>query len=337
MLRWHHVSTACALMLLVACGDSADPGAGAAGSAGSSGGSGAAGSGAGGSTGGSSAAGSGGGSNGGGTSGGAGGTSSGGSGNGTSAEPTPKAEHIPKPHGPCPEFVGPEITLQPEQGPRTVKLWISEAADTLDGPLVFNWHGWHGSPGPGGIDTTSREQLLAMGGLLVSPYIEPTDEDKYWDMDDVLLADEVVGCAIEKVGIDLRRIYSTGLSAGGRQSLLLAYQRSGYISAIVTYSPGTSSGSLIAQDPTSKFAALISHGGSTEDAIFQQLAEHYFDKLTGAGHFVVLCQHTAGHSAPSALRTVAFDFLMAHPFGTAPSPYASSLPAAYPTYCGFTK
>jgi poly(3-hydroxybutyrate) depolymerase len=249
----------------------------------------------------------------------------------------PKPQFVPKPYGACPEFVGPEITLNPEQGPRVVKLWIGDAAQTLDGPLVFNWHGWHGSPGPGGIDAASREALLAMGGMLVAPYIEASDADKYWDMDDVLLADEVVGCAIEKVGVDLRRIYSTGLSAGGRQSLLLAYQRSGYIAAIVTYSPGTSSGSLIAQDPDNPFAAMISHGGSTEDAIFQQLAEQYFDGLVKAGHFVIMCQHTSGHSAPSALRAVAFDFLQAHPFGTQPSPYAGSLPPSYPSYCGFTK
>lgn len=272
---------------------------------------------------------------------GAGGTASGGGpadGGAPRAEgPAPKAEFLPAPHGRCPEFVGPEITLNPEQGPRVVKLWISEAAQSLDGPLVFNWHGWHGSPGGNGIDATSREELLAMGGMLIAPYIDPADEDEYWDMDDVLLADEVLACAIEKVGVDLRRIHSVGLSAGGRQSLLLAYQRSGYIASIVTYSPGTSGGSLVSQDPSNRFAAMISHGGMTEDAIFQQLAEQYFDGLVGAGHFAVMCQHESGHSAPSPVRDRAWELLLAHPFGTDPSPYADGLPPSFPSYCRLTK
>ncbi|HMR06393.1 MAG TPA: hypothetical protein PKA88_11455 [Polyangiaceae bacterium] len=322
---------------VVACGgDDSSGSAGAAGAgAGSSGSAGSGGSAAGGSSGAGGSAGASGATNTGGGANTGGATNTGG---GSGAGSSPKAQYVPKPGGKCPEFTGAEITLQPAQGARTVKLWISDAAKTLEGPLVFYWHGWHGSPGAGGISSAARTQLLAMGGMLVAPYIDAADEDEYWDMDDVLMADEVVACAIEKVGIDLRRIYSTGLSAGGWQTLHFAYKRSGYVAAAVAYSAGTNGGlSAVPQDPTGKFAALLSHGGSSEPAIYQTLAEGYFDGLTKNGHFVAMCQHTNGHSAPAAMRDVAFDFLMAHPFGTTPSPFAGGLPAAFPAYCGLTK
>lgn len=177
-----------------------------------------------------------------------------------------------------------------------------------------------------------------MGGMLIAPYIDAADEDEYWDMDDVLMADEVVACAIQKVGVDLRRIYSTGLSAGGWQTLNFAYRRSGYVAAAVAYSPGTNGGlSTAPQDPTGTFATLLSHGGSSEPAIYQTLSEGYFDSLVKNGHFVTMCKHKNGHSAPAPIRDVAFDYLMAHPFGTKPSPYAAGLPATFPSYCGLTK
>lgn len=257
-------------------------------------------------------------------------------GDGRPEEGLPKPEFIPAPSGPCPEFEGEEITLFPDGVERRVRLWIGEEATKQDGPLVFSWHGWHGSPGPYVLSTEGRAELMAMGGILVAPHIDEADEDQYWDMDDVRLADEVLACAIDKVGVDLRHIHTAGLSAGGRQSVLLAYQRSGYIASFVSYSPGTRGGSLVSQDPENLFAGVITHGGTSEDAIFQDLAESYFNGLVSVGHFAAICVHDQGHTIPNLVQAQALGFLMDHPFGLQPSPYADGLPPTFPRFCQLT-
>lgn len=262
-----------------------------------------------------------------------GGAGTGGAGRGR----TPKAEFVPQPFGTCPDWIGPEVVLPTSRGPRPVKLWISDAATTLDGPLVFYWHGWHGTPGFSGMDQASLDRLLAMGGMFVAPYTDPDDIDEYWGVYDLVTADQVVACAIDKVGIDLRRIYSIGYSAGGMQTYRFSLERSGYVAASIMYSPGSDGMSLGArQDPENLFPTLFTWG-ATEDPIFKQLTESYFDNLTGFGQFSVMFPHAQGHVQPGDVTPIALDFLLAHPFGTQPSPYTNGLPATFPSYCKLTK
>lgn len=252
--------------------------------------------------------------------------------------PFPKPQFLPAPFGPCPEFVAPEIALTTSQGPRRAKIWLSDKAKSLHGPLIFYWHGWHGTPGLSGIDNASLKKLLDMGGIFVAPYVrQPNTSDDYWGREDLLTADEVVACAMQKVGIDTRHIHSIGYSAGGRETVRFSWERSGYVASVVTYSPGTNPPAPgPSQDPDNKFAALITWG-ATEDPIYQQLAEDYFDKLTADRHFAVMCKHAGGHVQPSPVVTQALSFLLAHPFKVTPSPYAGGLPNTLPTYCGLTK
>lgn len=250
----------------------------------------------------------------------------------------PAAEYLPTVFGACPTFAGEgaKVIFQTSRGDRPVRMWMSDAAQTLDGPLVFYWHGWHGSPGLSGITTAALKELLAMGGLFVAPYIEPNAEDDYWSSWDLVTADQVVACAIATVGIDTRRIHSIGYSAGGMQTYRMIHERSGYLASAILYSPGTNGGPGPRQEKQNKIASIITWG-DTEDKIFKTLAESYFDKLTGYGFFSMMCHHTGGHIQPGGVRDRALDFLLAHPFGTDPSPFASGIPANYPTYCGLTK
>jgi hypothetical protein len=89
------------------------------------------------------------------------------------------------------------------------------------------------------------------------------------------------------------------------------------------------------QDPNNKFAAMIFHGGATDEVIigFQQISEQYQADLEGKGHFAFICDHGGGHTIPVDARPSVWEFLQAHPFGTQPSPYAGSLPASFPSYC----
>lgn len=253
----------------------------------------------------------------------------------------PAPEHLPKVFGACPTFVGKgeSVTFQTSRGPRPVRMWISDAAKTLDGPLVFYWHGWHGGPLVSGITNAALTELLDKGGIFVAPFLDPEAKEKrsdYWSDWDLITADQVVACAIATVGIDKRRIHSIGYSAGGMQTYRMIHERSGYLASAVMYSPGTNGPPKPRQETKNKIASIITWGDA-EDKIFRTLAESYFDKLTSYGFFTMMCHHTSGHIQPGKVVERALDFLLEHPFGTDPSPFAGGIPNDYPSYCGLTK
>lgn len=127
--------------------------------------------------------------------------------------------------------------MTPDGKARDVRVWISDAAKTLDGPLLFYWHGTNSSPitePPYGIGAANVAALKEKGGIIVAPFHDPAAGTFPWFLttgsgpeDDLRVADEVVACAIEKVGIDIRRIHSMGMSAGGLQTTQMSYRRSG--------------------------------------------------------------------------------------------------------------
>ena len=57
------------------------------------------------------------------------------------------------------------------------------------------------------------------------------------------------------------------------------------------------------------------------------------DNVKKKGGFAIECDHGGGHMIPSDAGAAAWKFMQAHPFKTNSSPYASGLPAAFPSYC----
>jgi hypothetical protein len=255
--------------------------------------------------------------------------------------PAPGA-FIPAPRGVCPEFAAGMITVRPGTVTRQVRLWISDAARTLDGPLVFYWYGTNGEPAEAerGLGSQTIAAITAAGGMVVAPVHDPAAGIWPWflvagtrDLD-LQVADELVACAIEKVGIDRRRIHSVGFSAGAIQTVQLSYRRSGYIASVVTYS-GAKAPGIPDQDPSNKLAAMIFHGGANDRVVvsFQAGSEMYKSDLAAAGRFALICNHGMGHRIPPDAAESAWRFLQDHPTGTTPSPYATTLPAGLPAYC----
>ena len=256
----------------------------------------------------------------------------------------PDPAFLPEATGPCPEFVDGTITVTPDGKARDVQIWISDAAQTLDGPLIFYWHGTGGSPinqPPNALGAANVEAILAEGGIIAAAHHDPAAGTFPWFLttgsgpeDDLRVADEVLACAIEKVGIDKRRIHSIGMSAGGLNTTQMSYRRSGYLASVVTYSGGLL-GAPPDQDPTNKFPAMIFHGGPSDQVVigFQAASEAYRDALTDAGHFAFICDHGMGHTIPTDAVDSVRQFFVDHPFGTTPSPYAGGLPTGFPSYC----
>jgi len=276
----------------------------------------------------------------------------------------PPADRLPTVTGTCPGFVDGDgctedgesliCTFQPADVdlPRSVRIYLSDAArDTDESVLAFFWHGNLGAAanvtvpliglGPDVVDS-----IVEGGGIVASPEIE---EGRVQNLsmldwmaatgigpeDDFLVMDEVTACAIEQLGVDTRRIHSTGLSAGAIQTGRLTQVRSNYLASVVLFS-GAVGGTIESQDPDNLLPAMIFHGGPSDVVLpfrFQDEAESAREKLEGAGNMVVFCPHTEGHQVPAGGPEAGWQFMQAHPYGIE-SPWAEALPEDLATdYC----
>jgi predicted esterase len=266
---------------------------------------------------------------------------------GDETEPMP-IDFLPEPTGVCPEFADGTVTFSPAGiPPRDVLIFMADLqqAQAEDGPLVFYWHGMGSRPQAVsfGLGSGTIEEIRQKGGIVAAPYHDAAAGTLPWYLatgasnkeDDLILADEILACAMEKVGIDPRRIHALGMSAGGLQTTQMSYRRSGYLASVVTYSGGLM-GSVQVQDEDNKFAAMIFHGGESDIVIvhFDELSDAYHGDLTDTGHFAIMCNHGAGHSIPTDARNSVWQFFLDHPYGTDPSPYEAGLPTDFPSYCG---
>ena len=260
--------------------------------------------------------------------------------------PTPDPV-IPEPTGACPTF-GPaatQIAVQPAGLPiRRARLWISEAAETLDGPLVLYWHGTGSSTAEAqyGLGDANLQAILDAGGMVIAPESDPDSGTYPWfavlDMAedrDFRVADELVGCAAREVGIDVTRIHSIGMSAGGLQTTQIGFRRSSYIASVVTYSGGLIFARRpITDEPNNRFAAMIFHGGPDDfvGVNFKDASERYWMLLDDLGHFAAICDHGMRHTIPVDARESVGAFFDAHPWGVT-SPWEDSLPTDYYAPC----
>jgi hypothetical protein len=237
----------------------------------------------------------------------------------------------------CPEFHEGMTTLMSSGAARQFQIYIDDAAAAaMNGPIVFYWYGTGGVPAQAvqGLTADGIARIKAAGGVVIAPVHVNTGLFPWiqgMTGADYQLADDIIGCAQEKVGIDARHIHSLGFSAGALFTAQLSFARSNYLASVATYSGG---GDGEFADPSNLFAAMIFYGGPNDMLVlsFQDQSKTYYDKLTMAGHFAFECNHGGGHSIPMAGGSVV-QFFMDHPYGTDPSPYANGLPAGFPSYC----
>jgi predicted esterase len=277
--------------------------------------------------------------------------------------PRPPEAFLPSATGPCPGFVEGDGCRRDDTSlicdftpdgivTRPVRIYIGERAWELDGPLVVFWHGLGGqaanaSTAFAGLGPDVVAQILDEGGIVASPERSekrespgitelpwllalPTSEDQ----DDLLVMDDVLACAREVVGIDIRRIHATGMSAGGLQTGQVGPRRSGYIASTVTLSGGQL-GDPPVQDPENRYPVALFHGGPDDIVVlqFMEQAELYKERLDTAGHFNIICDHQARHTVPPAAAQGAWQFMKDHPYGAGSEPYADGFPAGIPEYC----
>lgn len=258
-----------------------------------------------------------------------------------------KAPKIPEVRGQCPPLRSGVTTING----LSTNIYAGNPVPGRKGPLLFYWHGTagRGSMAEWDLPRQVRDEILAEGGMIVAPTDAGANREGadvtfllgvWFTPGDLILADQVVACAVRDHNIDPRRIYTTGASAGGLMSGVMALNRSSYVAASVPNSGGIAVPlpPLNTIEDRSHIPPVMSlHGDPQRDTVIISFADSsrtLNQIVTRAGGFAINCQHGGGHAfPPTDLKLASWQFMKDHPFGVDPEPYARGLPASFPDYC----
>jgi predicted esterase len=247
---------------------------------------------------------------------------------------------IPPVNGDCPTFTNQTLNFMSLQG---IQMQVGPKSNGT-GHILFYWHGTGSSAGEVSlmVPQAARQRILDTGGVIISPQSSTgttaglqASGTSIWFDEDLAAVDEIVACAVRDYGIDPHRIYATGCSAGGLMSGYMAAQRWQYVAAAAPNSGGALGQTFVGDAHVPPIMTM--HGRTGVDVVIIDFAQQSLaldQAVTDAGGFAVDCDHGGGHcGAPADLYTAGMQFLFDHPFGASPEPYASGLPAGFPSYC----
>lgn len=252
--------------------------------------------------------------------------------------------HLPAAAATCPEIREGRVAF----GGVAVQVVVAGARGA-PGPLILYWHGTGTDPLDElerAFDVHARRELRNAGGTLVaflgSTSTGPTTSGNgVWHEGDLVLADEVVACAVQHGRVDPRRIHAMGMSAGGLHVATMSYRRAQYLASVVTVSGGhlvyrgRDGTNATSAAPDNRYAALIIHGGDSDDYTldFDVTSRAYAEALRSRGHEALLCSHGQGHRIPAAVSAAAWRFFQDHAFGSGRSYEAGRLPPEIAALC----
>ncbi len=252
---------------------------------------------------------------------------------------------LPSASGTCPSFLTSGTLSFAPAGiiARQARVWVGPEAADADGPLVFYWHGAGGSPDEASyVLGDALSAITEAGGVVVAPVHDPEAGTLPWylstgsRLDDLILADEIVACAEQEIGIDDHRIHTVGFSAGALHSTQMTFRRAAYLASAVVYSGGLLTARAPETDaPDARFAVMMLVGGPSDQVVirFDTITQNYLTIVERIGHFGFVCDHGMGHTVPTSARSSAWQFLSDHPYGTYPAAYVDGLPSGFYSPC----
>lgn len=228
--------------------------------------------------------------------------------------------------GDCPAFgTDDKLTFTSNDIERTVHVLLpSDVGPGL--PVLFEWHPL-GATSKQLISYLDLDTWAEDNNVIVIVPEEKDDNMFEWDFwngqdDDFVLYDDVRSCLAEAYDIDLRRVYTSGMSAGGLMTSALAIERGDTLAAILPMSGGTPDAIVDYATPAYTFPALLTYGGDTDtwggggiEIDFQAATLAFAGSLYADGHYVVACNHNGGHDFPPDAMDLTRDWLLPHVYG----------------------
>lgn len=252
----------------------------------------------------------------------------------------PPPEKLPQVKGTCPALNDGNVMVA---GAR-VQLWVG----SKPGPAYFYFHGTGTSPAEVDQGFPGATLMVKTNGGLVASWVDSngmgTNTGTIWYTGDLDGMDQLVACGVQKGIIDTARIHVAGYSAGGLETGAAIFSRSSYVASGIVYSGGKPFGVGALQDPSNVPAVLGAHGAKGSDTLgldFHDGTMALEAEVVRLGGFAMDCDdnmdHIAGWFTRAGVGGKAMQFLADHPYNTKPSPYATALPAGYPSYCKIVK
>lgn len=239
--------------------------------------------------------------------------------------------------GDCPSMVDGDIDFETGDTEYEVELRIPD--DPEGATVLFAWH-WLGGTATQAIRYMDLEDIVGDDNVII---VAPRSDDSQFEWHfleaadgnpDLLLFDDLLSCLWQEYDVDLDRVHATGMSAGGLWTSYLTIHRSEWLASAAPLSGGANTGLYSA--PAEDIPVLLSWGGPSDNLnglSFHDMSLFLGESLADDGHFVIECEHDDGHNLPPGGIRYAYDFLMDHPKGVDPSPYADGLPDDFPSWC----
>jgi predicted esterase len=239
----------------------------------------------------------------------------------------------------CPEVVvGRNDGFMSAEHTRSFEVVAPDPAPPGPMPVLFVFHGFGGDIASilddGALETIAQEE----GMLVVVAQGEEISGRLGWDVvtpenPDVAFFDDMLTCVGESFEVDPSRVYVAGHSNGALFTSNLLRRRSEVVAAVAPISGGW----FIDFEQTEVTPPVMVTWGGVADTAFEQdfnrLSEELIEVLGEGGHFVVACDHGEGHGFPAGTWESIARFLLDHPQGVEPEPYAGGLPEGFPDYC----
>jgi hypothetical protein len=248
----------------------------------------------------------------------------------------------------CPKLTNGGVAQFPRASGQNVPVTIyidpnAKSKPDPGGPLIIYWHATLQSPVEvlSGFGMQNISAVTAAGGVVAAPATTAcsgctTTDDGYWFVEDDVVADEIVACAIQQAKIDTTHIHTLGWSAGGLHTTHVAQARSNYIASFISYSGGLFLLPSTDQNPANHVAGILTYGDPGADVVildFNAQSQSWYKQFQPKGWYSMMCHHPGGHEIDPQIAPLSLKFFKDHPFEVNPEPYAQMIPAGYPSYC----
>ncbi len=258
------------------------------------------------------------------------------------AQSAPSATNVSSPSVPvvpaCSQLRPGTNTVKVATQNRRIDLFIP--AKPTGAPVLFIWHGLRDKPANMARWFGAQAMATQHGAIVVVPHSSGEFPNSEWGFTggrpqvDSAFFDQTLACLGQEFKVDLKRVYTTGFSAGALWSTWLVMHRSHRIAAAALFSGGVG-GILDYTTPTYDVPVLAVHGGPSDVfgsyLDFSQMTMELVRSLVTDGHKVIYCDHGRGHRIPFRPSRFAVPFLFKQAWG---HPVKGGPPAGHwPAFC----